>query len=102
MILVLSGKFLDTTGKHTECETGYWTLLAKLAFSLFGPKKVWAGSCLIIQPIDVFLLNDINRFGQTFPISDLSRRLETPWGKIISIRLSTNLGNNSMALSALR
>ena len=24
MILVLSGKFLDTAGTHTECEPGYW------------------------------------------------------------------------------
>ena len=34
MILGLSGKFLDTSGTHDECEPGYWTLLAELAFSL--------------------------------------------------------------------
>ena len=33
MILDLSGKFLDTVGTHLECETGYWNLLAKFAFS---------------------------------------------------------------------
>ena len=52
VILGLSGKFLGT---HTECEPGYWTLLAKLAFSV-GSKRVHASSCLIIHPINVFLL----------------------------------------------
>lgn len=31
MILCLSGKFLDTTGTHTECESASLNLLAKLA-----------------------------------------------------------------------
>ena len=97
VILGLSGKFLGT---HTECEPGYWTLLAKLAFSV-GPKRVHASSCLIIHPINVFLL--MTSIGLVKPFRFLtSRWLATCNGRIISIKMSTNLGNNSMALSTLR
>ena len=50
----------------------------------------------------MFSTYDINRFAQTFSISGASRQLATPCFRIISIRMLTNQGNNSMALSTLR
>ena len=70
-------------------------------FLSVGPKRVHASSCLIIHPINVLLL--MTSIGLVKPFRFLtSRWLATPCGRIISIKMSTNLGNNSMALSTLR
>ena len=98
VILGLSGKFLDTSGTHTECEPEYQILLAKVAFSLFWPQQAPTQHLLENQSNCCFPIYDSNSFDQNTRLSKASRWLATPCGKLISIGTSTKLGKSSMAL----
>ena len=54
--LVLSGKFIDTAGRHPESEHGYQNFGAKIVFFSWLIKMLRPSNCLKIHPIAVFLL----------------------------------------------
>ena len=67
-----------------------------LHFLSVDAKRVWAGSCLIIHSNDVFLLMTSIGLVKLFRFLVQAGSLQLPCFRIISARMSTNHGNNSM------